>query len=133
MREMMTHQIHFEGSAAEAGTFRRYARHDGTTQDAAHVRRNGKFIVAPASERGDKSERLNPGELVGLLRDVYGNLTKIQRRTWHKVLHLKSIRDIAIEESVSRTAIYKRLESMQRRNRFCKRWLRRRDLKNQYE
>jgi hypothetical protein len=86
------------------------------------------------NDYGARTEPMfHPGEHIGFLRDLYGNLTKIQRRTWHMLLKNKTILEISRNQGRSRTAIYKRLESMIVRNGFCKRWWRRRDKTNQYK
>ncbi len=76
---------------------------------------------------------MQPREFVGFLRALYANLTKVQRRTWHRILHGRTVLDISEEDRVARSAVYARIHSMAKRNGFCKRWWRRRGKRNQHE
>ena len=119
--------------AGEAVTFGRYARLDGSLENTIVVGSGGLPTFAP--QINDVNVREKPfveAGYVGLLRALYGNMTKLQRRTWHKLLAERSILEISREEGVSHAAIHQRVQSMVKRNGFVKRWWRRRNRKNQY-
>jgi hypothetical protein len=116
--------------------FQRYCGHDGRIVSVDIGKRiGGKIILLTPNEIDptDTPASKYSADHVGLLRDLYRNLTRIQRRTWHKLLLGRSIADIANEEGVRRAAIYCRIRSMANRNGFCKRWWRRRARTNQHE
>ena len=87
---------------------------DGTVRTFDLGRRNGRMIpiLTPAwteclpQIHEDKSEE----NAIKLFRQLSCNLTKVERRTWRKLLvEGQSIAQVAIEEGVSRNAIYERI------------------------
>ena len=97
-------------NASDLLVFSRYSDLLGQTHRANIFRRNGRRapVLSPACiQLPDRAlEVVPPWEQPR----YFVNLNAVQRRTWGKILRGWSIRQIAAEEGVRRSAIYARIE-----------------------
>lgn len=83
-------------------------RLDGSIERVSLGRRNGRpMAILPPSctEPPDKDQSIEIFEQSRL----YVNLNPLETETWKKILKSQSIRDIALEEGVTRQAVYNRI------------------------
>lgn len=92
-------------------------------------RQNGR--CAPRFDREITAPEARPlvsRDFRELVVEVTRGLTRIQRRTWLKIIfNGLSIAQIALDEKVTRTAIYQRIHQMVRKNGYVAIWWRRRE------
>lgn len=98
---------------SEVSYFRCCRTFDGGLAPVELSRRNGRLaprfnpsITGLPECVNDASES---SEFRELLEEVCQNLNSIEQRTWLRLLDGRSILDIAVEDNVSRTAIYERI------------------------
>jgi len=100
------------------------------------ARRNGRLVPCfpqslIAGPPGDTAAE-ESAEYRQLVEEVCQNLNKIERRTWLRILEGRPILDVAIEEHVSRTAIYDRIRRMVEKNAYCAIWWQLKNKVNQH-
>jgi DNA-directed RNA polymerase specialized sigma24 family protein len=131
---------HAAAAAAEyddTARFRSARNLYGQAVNVETIRRNGRtaFHFAPewATYTACSEAAFATGDLRELIEEVTQNLTSTERRTWLKLLEGRSILDIAVEEGVSRAAVYarirgnsKRLGGMVAKNDYVAYWWKRR-------
>jgi hypothetical protein len=113
---------------------------DGRVCKVEIIKRNGQLVplltpsltaYSPLSNEEDSDIRAE-----NLFKQLSYNLTKVERRTWKKLLvEGKSIAQVAIDEGVSRNAVYERIRGnskgqggMIAKNDFVALWWLRRSL-----
>jgi hypothetical protein len=124
----------------EIMTYQACSSLDGRVCQIEIGRRNGRLVLLFAPSLtcylpGNYEMDKNPGT-EKLFRQLSCNLTKIERRTWRKlVIEVKSIAQVAHDEQVSRNAIYERIRGnskghggMIAKNEFVALWWLRRSL-----
>lgn len=86
----------------------------GSIQSVSIGRRNGRraaffspAFTEPALPAAPKTHRAEQERL-------FVNLTPVERETWRKLLQAQSVASIALEEGVSRSAIYERIQGNRR-------------------
>jgi hypothetical protein len=125
---------HLDGETLQVLIFGHCHTLSGCSEQVHVGRRNGRTSLFLGEADADISgrQRGQSRGYIGLLRDVYRNLTPLQRWTWHRLLNGASVLSISKERGTSRSAVYDTIHRMVERNGFCKRWWRRRDMANQY-
>jgi hypothetical protein len=113
---------------------------DGSIHKVNWGKRNGLPVPLLTPALTDyspmNSERDGDIRAENLFKQLSGNLTKVERRTWRKLLvEGKSIAQVAIDEGVSRNAVYERIRGnskgqggMIAKNDFVALWWLRRSL-----
>jgi hypothetical protein len=125
-----------EKTLNESSYFHQYRRIDGAVEPVNLVRRNRRTEIQfpPAvTEFPLFSEAEENPEYRELVDEVCENLNDIERRTWLRIIDGRSISDVAEEDEVSRQAIYCRLQSMVRKNRYVAIWWRLKNKTNQHK
>jgi hypothetical protein len=96
-------------TASDLLIFRKYSDFLGHSHRVTISRRNGRLApnLAPTCSRFPERET----ETIPRWEQqrYFVNLNPIERRTWEKILRGRSIRQIAAEEGVRRSAIYARI------------------------
>jgi hypothetical protein len=99
-------------------TYFRYCRKiDGSLEPVDVAKRNNRLVprfhpsVIEPELPADPEQSTEYRELV---EEVSQNLNAIERRTWLRLLDGRSILDIAVEDGVSRAAIYERIRGNSR-------------------
>ena len=93
---------------SEAGYLQRYRRLDGSIERVSVGRRNGRLLALLPPSCTEPPDKEKPMAIFEQSR-LYVNLNPLERDTWQKILKGQSIRDIAREEGVTRSAIYSRI------------------------
>ena len=93
---------------SEAGCFQRYRRLDGSIERVTLGRRNGRLLALLPPSCTEPPDHDEAKEIFEQSR-LYVNLNPVEAETWKKLLQGQSIRDIALEEGVSRQAVYARI------------------------
>lgn len=121
-------------------TFQSCSGLDGRVYKIEIIKRNGQLVplLTPSLTAYSEMGREEDDEIKAekLFRQLSHNLTKVERRTWKKLLmEGNSIAKVAIEEGVSRNAVYERIRGnskgqggMIAKNDFVALWWLRRSL-----